>query len=268
MNDDKKEAVSPSRPLMGCASFVAYGGGVNSTAMLIEMWRRGMRPDAILFSDTGGERPETYAFIDESSYWLQDRNFPEITVLPIVSKTLEQDVLDRKTLPALAFGFKTCSQRFKTQPQDKFVNNWKLAQQTWNDGKKVIKYIGYDADEPHRAKHYESEKYENRYLLVEWDLGRADCVRICQEEGLHPSKSSCFFCPSMTKGEIKQLATSHPDLLDRALQMEANAELTNVAGLGRRFAWADVIYKEQQQNKLFDLYDEVETEMPCGCYDG
>lgn len=32
---------------------VSYGGGTNSTAMLIGMVERGERPDAILFADTG-----------------------------------------------------------------------------------------------------------------------------------------------------------------------------------------------------------------------
>ncbi len=40
---------------------VSYGVGLDSTAMLVEMHNRGMRPDLILFSDTGGEKPETYA---------------------------------------------------------------------------------------------------------------------------------------------------------------------------------------------------------------
>ena len=37
---------------------VAYGMGVDSTAMLIGMYLRGLRPDLILFADTGGEKPE------------------------------------------------------------------------------------------------------------------------------------------------------------------------------------------------------------------
>lgn len=36
---------------------VTYGGGTNSTAMLIGMVKQGIIPDRILFSDTGGEHP-------------------------------------------------------------------------------------------------------------------------------------------------------------------------------------------------------------------
>jgi hypothetical protein len=41
------------RPLI-----VTWGGGVNSTAMLVGMKQRGIRPDRILFADTGGEKPD------------------------------------------------------------------------------------------------------------------------------------------------------------------------------------------------------------------
>ncbi|MDG9927457.1 MULTISPECIES: hypothetical protein [unclassified Pseudomonas] len=48
---------------------VAYGAGTNSTALLVEMVRLGEPVDAILFADTGGERPETYAYRDLFSDW-------------------------------------------------------------------------------------------------------------------------------------------------------------------------------------------------------
>jgi hypothetical protein len=43
------------RPLPDCPLVVAYGLGVDSTAMLVEFVHRGIRPDRILFADTGGE---------------------------------------------------------------------------------------------------------------------------------------------------------------------------------------------------------------------
>ena len=39
---------------------VAFGGGVDSTAMIIGMIERQMPIDLIMFADTGGERPNTY----------------------------------------------------------------------------------------------------------------------------------------------------------------------------------------------------------------
>jgi hypothetical protein len=40
---------------------VAHGLGVSNTALLVEFARRHIRPDLILFADTGGEKSATYA---------------------------------------------------------------------------------------------------------------------------------------------------------------------------------------------------------------
>ena len=42
---------------------IADGLGVNSTALLIGLSRAEVRPDLILFADTGSEKPETYAYL-------------------------------------------------------------------------------------------------------------------------------------------------------------------------------------------------------------
>lgn len=39
---------------------VGYGGGTDSTAMLVGLWQRRIPVDLILFSDPGGEQPHTY----------------------------------------------------------------------------------------------------------------------------------------------------------------------------------------------------------------
>lgn len=60
---------------------VSYGGGKNSTALLLAMLAKGIKPNAIVFADTGNEKPETYKFIEWFSEWLIDQGFPEITVV-------------------------------------------------------------------------------------------------------------------------------------------------------------------------------------------
>ena len=42
---------------------VAYGCGLDSTGMVLGLIEKNMQPDAILFADTGGEKPETYKFL-------------------------------------------------------------------------------------------------------------------------------------------------------------------------------------------------------------
>lgn len=242
---------------------VTYGGGTDSTAELIEMQKREIMPDLILFADTGGERSETYWYITMFSLWLVNHGMPPITVVK-GSKTLEDDCLTRKALPSLAYGFKTCSQRFKAQPQDKYLNHYSLAIEAWKKGEEVTKCIGYEYGEERRMRDSLDKKYTNWFPLIEWEMDRDDCIKTIADAGLpQPGKSSCFFCPSMKKAEIFELRESHPDLLKRALDMENNAELTMIPGLGRSYSWNSLIHDDENQIKMFvDVVD-----IPCGCYD-
>ena len=229
------------------------GGGVNSAGMIVEMHKRGICPDVSLFADTGGETPETYAFIEILSQWMIAHGMGPITTVRATGETLEENCLRREALPSVAYGFKTCSQRWKLQPQEKFLNHW-------SGGRYYRKAIGFDAGEARRAKPYKDDKGEAWYPLVEWDLDREDCAAICAEENLAPAKSACFFCPNSRKAEVKTLAGTHPDLYARAIAMETNASLLTVQGLGRTWRWADI-------NLQLTMFDP-EKSMPCGCYDG
>jgi hypothetical protein len=166
----------------------------------------------------------------------------------------------------VAYGCKTCSQRFKIAPQDKFVNNWEPAKQQWADGGKVTKLIGYDTGESHRSKKdYSDEKYLFRHPLIEWSMGRAECIEGILQAGLClPGKSACFFCPNSKPSEIRQLASVYPDLMDRAIAMEKNAELTHIKGLGRSYAWKDII----ATSDMFSDHHFYTPEITCDCFDG
>lgn len=237
---------------------VSYGGGTNSTAMLIGMWERGIPADLILFADTGGEKPHTYAHLELMHVWSVKHLGCGICVVKSPTKTLEQDCLDRNALPSVAYGFKTCSQRWKAQPQEVFLNNWLPSIRHKEQGGEIVKLIGFDADEPQRAKLYPG----NRYPLIEWGWGRDECIEAIDRAGLtRPGKSACFFCPSSKAHEILNLPK---DLQDRAIAMEKNAQLTTVKGLGRNFAWADLIRADRAQIDMFKSNIEID----CGCYDG
>jgi hypothetical protein len=56
---------------------VAYGLGVDSTAVLVEFIRRGIRPDLILHADVGGEKDETYAYLPIIDADLRKHRFPK-----------------------------------------------------------------------------------------------------------------------------------------------------------------------------------------------
>ena len=52
---------------------VSYGAGTNSTAMLVGMKERGIRPDVITFADTHAEKPKTYEQVSVVTQWCVKR---------------------------------------------------------------------------------------------------------------------------------------------------------------------------------------------------
>ena len=248
---------------------MAFGGGVDSTAMVIGLINRQEPIDLVLFADTGGERPETYKHIDAFSEWMKKRGYPGIISVCKEKNgkvyTLEQDCLEHKGLPSIAYGFKRCSDHFKIRPQQAFIRQWKPATDTWAAGQKVVKYIGYDAGEVKRKENADRKvdnKYEYRYPLIEWGWEREECIEAILAAGVSlPPKSACFFCPSSRPREIVELHEKHPELMERALAMEENAELTSIKGLGRQYAWKEIIAMHKAQMTLpFGGFD-----LPCEC---
>lgn len=260
-------------------NIVGYGGGTNSTAMLVGLYRRGIPVDLILFSDTGGEQPHTYEFLPIMSKWLSERGMPEITKVEYTDKngdrlTLENECLRSGTLPAIAYGYKKCSLKHKVEPQDKFCNHYQPCLDVWAKGERVTKFIGFDAGEEQRRDHaivYDvvDKKYKKEYPLIDWGWYREDCIAAIEQEGLPlPGKSSCFFCPSMKRREIRTLYHEHRDLYDRAITIEDNAKpnLITVKGLGRDWSWQDFVEADKNQTAMCWMFPE--NDMPCGCYDG
>ena len=250
---------------------VSYGIGLDSTAMLVEMHNRGMRPDLIIFSDTGDEKPETYAYLAVINRWLAEVGFPSVTVVqyaPVRApySTLEGKCLANETLPSLAFGGHSCALVFKRDVMVKFLKSWEPGQAAIARGEKIIKAIGYDASKADRRRRVKADRATDRirlkiiersdcgkdptadqweaaycsfaYFLQDWELERSDLAAIIKEAGLPlPCKSACWHCPGSKPAEVVQLRIDHPDLYWRAVAIERGARegrhgLTTKAGLG------------------------------------
>lgn len=243
---------------------VAFGAGENSTAMLIGMAERGWKVDAILFADTGGELPHTYRHVDTFSAWCEAHGLPAVTTVRVTGESLEENLLRLKALPSVAYGpkFKTCSQRFKSEPQEKWCNNWPAARAAWTAGELIEKCIGFDLDEPQRARPYQDAKFANRYPLIEWGWGLEECREAIERSGISsPGKSSCFFCPNRHASEFRLMREVYPEYLDRALALEANAVLTDIKGLKRDYSLKDLLANSE-------LFAFTSGERCGTCYDG
>jgi len=231
---------------------------------MIEMVRRGIRIDFILFANTGGfsnlgEKHETYRYKRFFSKWLKSKGYPKIKTVVYNSEGLYHEVIRLKTLPSIAFEYKTCSQKWKISTSDRYLKSKGVGNRK--------KIIGYDWGEKHRTNtDYTEEGTSFWYPLVEWQMDRMDCVKVIIDAGLPlPPKSSCFFCPNMGAWEIHKLKEEDPCRFDKAIAMEENAQerLTTIRGLGRKNKWSEII---RQPQMLFAEDEQFELEkMPCSC---
>lgn len=225
----------------------AWGGGVDSTAMIIELVERGEPPDAVLMAETGSERPETDAFVPLFRAWMDARGVENHLVRyspkrfkhwPPYASLLE-NLLTNGTLPSISFGRHSCSQKWKIAPQDAWAERWPLARAAWARGGKVVKLIGYDcspADErryAHREGHVDP-RFLFRYPLREWGWTRSDCIaRIRAADLPVPVKSSCFFCAAMKPDEVRSLPTAYLRLIV-LIEARAAPRLRTIEGLWRK----------------------------------
>lgn len=237
---------------------VSYGLGLDSTAMIVLMYQMGIRPDIIVFSDTGGEKPETYAYLDGFNAWLRSVGFPEVDVVKYAPTrapytTLEGKSLANENLPSLSFRGHECALVFKRDVITKFLKAHPLVQAAIAEGREIQKIVGYDdspADRKRSAKTTKMrlkmiEKVEERracgkapladqwevahltnvYLLQDHNLTRPELPAIVESVGLPvPVKSACFFCPASRPEEVVQLKLDHPELFERALRIERVAQ--------------------------------------------
>ena len=237
---------------------VPLSGGKDSTALAIYMIENhGHLPLEFLFTDTGAELPETYAYIKrfEAIFGVEVQrltalDLPELRVRGKAGKRSPFDVL----LNEVYSGFlpnpqaRWCTRMLKIRPFEHFVGETDC-----------YSYIGIRADENRdgfggAALNHQNEFDVNRrakpvslsdkenirpvYPLKDAGLGLADVRAMLEESGLGlpdyyewRSRSGCYFCFYQQIGEWQALQERHPDLFESAQTYEDEKPD------GRRFTW-------------------------------
>ncbi len=243
--------------IVGQPLLVSYGLGVDSTAMLVEMHNRGIRPDIIMHSHTGSEKPETYAYLPVINAWLKSVGFPLVSEVYTGSKkyTSLADACDNtETMPSKAYGKGSCSSRWKIEIMQREVNNNEQCQIAIASGLPVVRAIGFnndarDCDRFNKApKFKEGDTQYEVYPLQDWAMTRQDCVDVIEAAGLPvPIKSACYMCPSSQSWELAALNDMQ---LSRSLRIEARAiartlrdkaGIPSTVGLGRKWNWRELM---------------------------
>lgn len=217
------------------ATYLSFGGGVQSTALMIlsALKKKGVpKATAAIFADTQGELPATYAHIKKMQEFGDKNGLP----LFITTKgSLEEDVLvgvGQSHASILAF-IKTptgrgvqrrlCTYDFKLLA---IIAKTRvlLGLQKGERAKGVYKtraMMGISFDEVIRMKPSKTEWIDNYYPLVDARLTRDDCKAIIAEHGFQvPPRSSCYFCPYHRDRYWVWLKKTYPDQFQRAIEFD------------------------------------------------
>lgn len=241
-------------------TYLSYGGGVNSTAMILLGIRDGWYQDCeAVFCHHGTDYPETYAYVAMFQWWLKANGHRPITILrPTVqgAATLYEWYYAQEFLPSVVN--RSCTSKWKVRPLQKHMD------------KPCFELLGIDAGEARRARISSTKGIESRWPLIEAGMDREDCKRIIREYGLPvPPKSGCFICPFQRRDQWRRQRNEMPDLWCKSLSLEKRA----VERIRRRLGVAQPTdYLSQypmplegvvQENQGV-LFDELEYP-PCQC---
>ena len=193
---------------------VSYGGGVNSTALVILLVNKGLPLDYVVFADTGNEMPETYEYLNVMKRYLNKVSVPLKVVQVRSGESLSDRCLRRRVIPSEIWRW--CTRDMKVTPIHAFYRSLKAH---------VYQYMGIDYDEVHRMKPARVDYVTNMYPLVDYRIGRTECMEIIEKTGLPlPVKSGCHMCPFNNMNRWAEIYERHPDLYRLAMEIEEKSK--------------------------------------------
>lgn len=212
---------------------ISYGGGVQSTALVVLAATGRIHADVALFANVGddSEHPKTVRYVREVAVpWAAERGLTihelhktdraggQLTLYGQLtlegSRSLPIPVRMRDTG---APGTRSCTAEFKI----KVISRWLKAHGASAETPAEV-LIGFSTDEVHRAGRRRDEPTERPvYPLLDLGLDRAACAQVIRDAGLPvPPKSACWFCPFHNRRAWAEQRRDEPELFWRAVELE------------------------------------------------
>jgi hypothetical protein len=208
------------------AVVISYGGGVQSTALVVLAMSEGWDVDEIVHVDLlDAESPVTREYVARFREWLRREYGRDVTV---IERNMYRDMLDNPTFTPVPWHgrrkefmlSRQCTRQYKVAPVQRYLYDRYPAG-------RIGLMLGISVDEYHRMRDSSAARIEHVYPLVDRRLARWQCREIVERAGLAvPWKSSCWFCPYRSVVSQWALVQRYPDLagMARALEDRINAE--------------------------------------------
>lgn len=203
----------PQGARLETTSVLSYGGGVNTTALMVKLVREKMPFDVAVFADTGAELPETYSYLDVAARYLE-RHGVEFKIVRSRNGTLYDTCKRRKVIPSKMWRWST--RDYKITPIHRYYRSL---------GTHIHQYMGIAYDEIGRMKAAMEDYITNEFPLIDWKMTRQDCIDVIRSAHLPlPVKSGCYFCPFQDIGRWQELYDKHPELFEKAMELEESSK--------------------------------------------
>jgi hypothetical protein len=249
----------------GAPIVLAYGAGVNSTALLLRWVREGHRLDAVLFADPGEENPKTIDFLNEKIIPFLKEQGIRYERLESGLGRLVDHYTNHAAMPSIQR--RDCTSRFKIAPMERWI------QEEFHPTKKmpVVTLLGIDYGEIGRVKDSGRGYVVNCYPLVGWKMNREACRQEIAAAGLPiPVKSGCRMCIFANESSFIRLARDDPTYFARVQRMEeVHAAARKKRGkepmlliAGKPLDW---IRREAKEQHLLQPFED-DTGGDCGGY--
>lgn len=195
----------------GVLHVVALSGGHDSTIMSFLLKEREPRPYVYVCTPTGDELPEMFEFWR----WLGSDNALGRRIIPIMAGISLDALIEREEMiPNRRARF--CTRILKIEPYRKFL----IEQAAIGP---VISYVGLRADEEGRAggAYADIGGVEMRFPLREWGMGEDEVqAGLAERDIIVPDRTDCAKCYHQQIGEWWTLWKVHPELFDKAIEIE------------------------------------------------
>ena len=212
--------------------------GKDSLAMLIEVIRRKLPLDYVIFCDIkfndkiSGEHPLMAEWIPQTEKLLKDKFNIEVIHLTAKKNFTEQfytikqkgkHIGDNYGFPYVVGAW--CNGRLKLDPINKFISK------ILKSGESVTEYVGIASDEPERLKRYKKlETEKHKFItLAKFMITERKALRICKYHNLLSPKYAnsfrcgCWFCPKQSQDDLYNLWKDYPTYYEMLLKMEKDS---------------------------------------------
>ncbi len=210
----------------------SYGGGVQSTAVLVLASQGKVQYDHFLFANVGedSEHPDTLVYFkDVALPFAKEQSLDLIEVRKLMYRTGEIETVygramgNNRSIPIPirmsngAPGRRSCTSDFKIR----VIARW-LKKNGATKEDPAVTGLGISIDEFHRARSDSGIPHQVlEYPLIDLRLSRQDCINIIARAGLPvPPRSACYFCPFHSRSDWIRLKNQRPDLFDKAVGLE------------------------------------------------